>query len=325
MNLKQLHYFVKVVEAGNMTRAAARLHVAQPAIGVQLAQLESNLGVKLLTRHSRGVVPTLAGEKLFHRAMKILQDVDDVRAEIRQQTAPGPEFITMGIAPSVMFLLGSEILRLARESAPRIALSVIEQPSFTLVEGVARNEIDVALVYADPVDAIKTPILSEELLFVAAPARQPDTGPIRLADALKADLALGAPRDPCRQLIEAASREISMNVKITYEAQSNNTMKDLALRDLAACIMPFGTVCNELEKGALIARRIQQPAIKRTLYLLRSRRRPIFQNEIAFQDVLAMTASRLRTILGPYAIEADDVVTADGHSKSAHQKAHRTN
>lgn len=306
MNFKQLRYFVKVVEAGNMTRAADLLHVAQPALGVQMAQLEESLGVKLLTRHSRGVVPTPAGEKLFERAVKILQDVDDVRAEIKRQAAPGPEFITMGIAPSVMLLLGSEVLRLSRELAPRIALSLIEQPSFVLVDGVARNEIDVALVYAEPEDIIKTPIMSEELLFVTAATPQADKRPIRLADALKADLALGEPRDPCRQLIEAAGRTISTPVRITYEAQSNTTMKDIAVRKLAACIMPFGTVSGELAKGTLVARRIYQPTIKRTLYLLRSRRRPVFQNEAAFQDVVAKTASLLRGILGPYAVDVAD-------------------
>ena len=68
MNLRQLKYFVGVVEAGNMTRAAEQLHVAQTALGMQIRQLEEDLGVALLVRHSRGVEPTKAGALLLARA-----------------------------------------------------------------------------------------------------------------------------------------------------------------------------------------------------------------------------------------------------------------
>ena len=69
MNLRQLRYFVSVVEAGNMTRAAEQLHVAQTALGMQIRQIEEDLGVALLVRHSRGVEPTKAGSLLHARAL----------------------------------------------------------------------------------------------------------------------------------------------------------------------------------------------------------------------------------------------------------------
>jgi hypothetical protein len=69
MNLRQLKYFVSVVEAGNMTRAAEQLHVAQTALGMQIRQIEEDLGVALLVRHSRGVEPTEAGSFLHGRAL----------------------------------------------------------------------------------------------------------------------------------------------------------------------------------------------------------------------------------------------------------------
>ena len=82
MNLRQLRYFVSVVEAGNMTRAADRLHVAQTALGMQIRQLEEGLGVALLVRHSRGVEPTKAGSLLHARAMTILKSVEDACNEV---------------------------------------------------------------------------------------------------------------------------------------------------------------------------------------------------------------------------------------------------
>ena len=68
MNLRQLRYFVSVVETGSMTRAAEQLHVAQTALGMQIRQIEEDLGVALLVRHSRGVEPTKAGRLLHERA-----------------------------------------------------------------------------------------------------------------------------------------------------------------------------------------------------------------------------------------------------------------
>ncbi|MGE0315145.1 MAG: LysR family transcriptional regulator [Lautropia sp.] len=82
MNLRQLKYFVKVVEAGSMTRAAEQLFVAQPALGMQIRQLEEDVGVALLDRHSRGVTPTRAGALLLERARAILALVEQARSEV---------------------------------------------------------------------------------------------------------------------------------------------------------------------------------------------------------------------------------------------------
>ena len=82
MNLRQLKYFVSVVEAGNMTRAAEQLHVAQTALGMQIRQIEEDLGVALLTRHSRGVEPTKAGSILYARALTVLKPVEEPRKEV---------------------------------------------------------------------------------------------------------------------------------------------------------------------------------------------------------------------------------------------------
>jgi tetratricopeptide (TPR) repeat protein len=83
MNLRQLRYFIGVVDAGNMTRAAEQLHVAQTALGMQIRQLEEDLGVALLVRHSRGVEPTRAGNLLRARALDILSLVEQARKDLR--------------------------------------------------------------------------------------------------------------------------------------------------------------------------------------------------------------------------------------------------
>src|SRR3546814_5906698 len=80
MNLKQLQYFARVFEMQNMTRAAESLHVAQPALSQQIALLEDDLGVRLLTRGARGVQPTPEGTLIYRHAQTILRQTDTTRS-----------------------------------------------------------------------------------------------------------------------------------------------------------------------------------------------------------------------------------------------------
>ena len=106
INLKQLRFFVKVVEVGNITRAAERLHLAQTALGQQLRQLEDSLGVQLFVRHSRGITLTQPGEVLYKHAISILQSVNAARRDVIASNGPPTEKINLGVTPSVLNLIG---------------------------------------------------------------------------------------------------------------------------------------------------------------------------------------------------------------------------
>ena len=88
MHLRYLRYFVAVGETRNLSRAAAQLHVAQPALSRQIRDLERELGVELLERHPKGVTPTPAGEALIHGAPRILANTA-IALERAEATAAG--------------------------------------------------------------------------------------------------------------------------------------------------------------------------------------------------------------------------------------------
>ena len=83
MQLRQLRYFVEIVEAGSFSRAAAIIHVAQPALSHQIAALEQEIGVSLLHRGPRGVRPTAAGEMLHREAASILRQMEQLPPKVR--------------------------------------------------------------------------------------------------------------------------------------------------------------------------------------------------------------------------------------------------
>src|SRR5690606_38359631 len=134
MNLRQLKYFVKVVQTGSMTRAAEQLYVAQPALGMQIRQLEEDIGVALLIRHSRGVEPTSAGKLLHERAVAILELVEAARKEVAACDGDAAETVRLGVTPALMLVVGPDIALNARERVPQVFLSLAEDMSHLLVD-----------------------------------------------------------------------------------------------------------------------------------------------------------------------------------------------
>ncbi|KMV73877.1 LysR family transcriptional regulator, nitrogen assimilation regulatory protein [Rosenbergiella nectarea] len=82
MNLRRLKYFVKIVDTGSLTRASEVLHIAQPALSQQLATLEGEFNQQLLIRTKRGVIPTDAGQVLYHHAKSILKQCEFARVAV---------------------------------------------------------------------------------------------------------------------------------------------------------------------------------------------------------------------------------------------------
>jgi LysR family nitrogen assimilation transcriptional regulator len=313
MNLRQLRYFIGVIEAGGMSQAARVLHVAQQALGAQIAQLEQDLEAQLLIRHSRGVVPTAAGDKLYASATRILREVDGLRAEIRQLNSARKESLTIGIAPSIMLLMGTELLDLARETMPFAEVAFIEQPSFALTEAVSTGTLQAALVNETAIGPTieHKALLVEDLLLVTAPANAPATESVTFAEALAFDLAVAPKRDPVRRILEAASELLNVPLKLAYEIQSVSAMKELMSKGLAACILPLGTVSAEASEGVLTVRRVTDPAIRRTLYLLRPANHTAFKNEAGFDQFISLAVQRIRTRLGSLAQDVKPMAAAE--------------
>lgn len=265
MNLRQLSYFVRVVEAGNMTRAADELRLAQPALSMQIKQLEEELGVSLMTRHSRGVSPTAAGKILLPRAIQILELVDLARREVQGDER---EAIRFGLTPSLMQIVGPELLLHISERAPRLALSLTEEMSHLLVDSLHRGDLDLILAYEVP-DAPglwKRALYQEDLVFVTA-GGVGCAGPVTFAEALAGPLILPEPRDGVRSLVDRTATEHDLAILLEHEIRSISGIKTMVARGSAAGILPFGTVLAEVTAGTLNARPIISPTLRRTLHL----------------------------------------------------------
>jgi len=291
---------MKVIEAGNITRASELLFVAQPALGLQIRLLERDLGVPLLVRHSRGVEATAAGRLLYERATGIVQSVEETRRVVMALGDANRETVVLGLTPSIMNQVGSDLLIDAREHMPNVFISLVEEMSFALIEALERDEVDMVLAYDVPErpSLQRRLLFAEEVLFVTAPCGGPVPATITFTEALQHDLVQAGDRDLVRRIVQTEADRRGLPIKVTFEAQSISVMKSVVARGLAASFMPYGTAIDELRTGALVARRVTDPIIRRTLYMVRPSKRPAFRNEDAIQDVLDRAQTRLVGSLG---------------------------
>jgi DNA-binding transcriptional LysR family regulator len=126
MQLRHLCYFVKIVDAGSISRAATTIHVAQPALSQQIAELEEQLGLALLQRSARGVRPTKAGEVLYREAVSILKQVEQLPGILRSSQGDIEGAISVGMSSTerTKWLLRIPATRVTRAHCISPGLSV---------------------------------------------------------------------------------------------------------------------------------------------------------------------------------------------------------
>lgn len=285
-----------------MTRAAEGLHVAQPSLGVQIKLLEGEMGVELLERHSRGVSPTAAGKLLYERATHILAQVEALRAEVGGIDAEKRRSVALGFPPSTIKLLGVDILSDAEKFAPGMTIELTEERSAVLEEALDRNELDAALCYnvKESPKIVCTPVLEEELLFVAAPDQFSSEEPVSAADVLKTSLVLSGDRGVINGLVHAEARKLKQPLKPAFSIQSVSTLKSIVKQGKAATVMPLGPIAEDIESGTMAYRRIRGRPLYRTLYLVRTRASDEVEDP-GLQRLFGEITRRLREKLGDLA------------------------
>src|ERR1700731_2001747 len=146
MELRSLNYFVRIAELGTIPRAAAHLHVAQPALTRHVQRLEDELNVALFTRANRGVGLTEPGPKLLDGAPRILREIERTGDEIRAQDAHPSGKIILGITPPLCPVLVPELFAGMRRDYPMIELKVMHAGMGRLEEFVIDGRGDIALL-----------------------------------------------------------------------------------------------------------------------------------------------------------------------------------
>ncbi len=175
MEVHQLRYFVATAEAGSVSRAALRCHVAQPSLSQQLRRLEETLGTELFDRQARGVVLTDAGRALLPRARRILAEIHDAETNLERDVDEGKGLLSIGAIPTMAPYLMPPALGQLRRELPACELQIQEGFTETLVEALLDNELDCAITSL-PIDheLLRAEEIGREELLVVVPAALAD-------------------------------------------------------------------------------------------------------------------------------------------------------
>lgn len=273
-SLKQLRYFDAVVRHGHFGRAAERCAVTQPALSMQIQELERQLGVVLLERRPRGVAPTRAGQEIHARARRILDELQALEDIAHGFGAPLAGALHVGIIPTIAPYLLPRLLRRARESFPDLTLHVRETQTHGLLRELEEGVLDL-LVIALPVDqsGVATLPLFEDPFLLALPAEADPTatgfGPVLATqELLRNSRLLLLEEGHCfrDQALSLCHRPGGETVD-TLGASSLSTIVQMVASGMGVTLLPEMSVAVEAREGDLRLLRFAEPEPTRVVGL----------------------------------------------------------
>lgn len=243
MELRQLRYFVRVVDLGSMGRAALDLGVVTSALSQQLSRLEGELSTRLLHRSAAGVRPTDAGMAFYRQAQLALRHVDDAAQAAKQARLSG--HVSVGLAPSTAAVLALPFMLAMRERYPDVRLRLVESLSGSLAAMLNARQLDLAIVF-DAGSARRwsvLPMLDERLFMVglrSLPSLRGKLGRarLRLADLADVPLLLPSGTHGLRAVVDAAFARVRCAPRVVLEIDGLAVLMDAVCAGLGATLQP---------------------------------------------------------------------------------------
>ena len=279
MELLELRYFVEIATAGSLSRAAARLSLSQPTLSRQLNKLEREMRTDLFYRNGRGVSPTEAGQRLLQVASATLQQLENVKDELRSGTIDELGEVTIGTPPSIAATVGADLATVFAARYPRAHLRMRESFSGILLEWIEAGRLDLAVLY----DArrgnniLSTPLLLEDLFLIERPV-QTSADPslaVELSELITRPCLLTGPGNGLRRVVDAACWSERIQPHVSMEIDCGAAIKPLGARGDGCTVLPFGAVHREVAEGRLAARPFAAPSMRAMLVIATPPNKPV--------------------------------------------------
>ncbi|HQU47670.1 MAG TPA: LysR family transcriptional regulator [Casimicrobiaceae bacterium] len=276
MDLKQLEYFVAVVDLGSFTRASRMTGVAQPAISRQVRSLEVELRQNLLLRNGRGATPTEAGKRLLVHARSILQQVERARREVDDAKGAPVGQVVLGLPPTLARAHTAQIVRDFRRLYPKASISIVEGLSVHILEWVAVGRVDVGVPYNPaPSPAIElTPLIEEPLCLISRKAGRRTAATVRLRDLPAYPLVIPSRPHSIRALVETRLAAIGARPQVALEVDAVGAILELVAEGQGHAILSRRAASAADVAHKLVARPIVRPALTSSLAIAVSAQRP---------------------------------------------------
>jgi DNA-binding transcriptional LysR family regulator len=286
VQIQQLRYVVAVAAERHFTRAARRLHVAQPSLSSQVRALEFELGAELFDRSRRGVTLTAAGEQFLPWARQALADCESGREAVRELLGLHRGRLAIGATPSLTTGLLPPLLAAFRTRYPGVELLLRQAGSQDLVASLDEGELDVALVIL-PVGAPRVsarPLAEEELVLAVSPRhRFAGRSSITVKDLRGLPLVGFREGYDLRETTLTACRTAGFEPTLALEGGEMDGVLALAAAGLGAAVVPHTALRTATGLQEI---RFSSGMPRRTIGLARGADRPRPRAAAAFEEAL---------------------------------------
>ena len=278
MELSQLRTLIHVAELGSLSKASDRLHIAQPALSRQVRMLEAELGFALFVRHGRGMVLSEQGKEVLAHAVRVLAEIDEIRATARPADAPLTGEVAIGLPPTVADIISLPLAAAFGKAHPKARLRLVSAYTGYLLDWLHRGEIDIAVLY-DPRMARSLrsrPLLLENLFLIGPPEAGFSTvRAVPFASLADKRLLLPSTKHGLRVIVERCASETGITLDVGIEADTYSLLKDLVRNGHGWTILPLAPIHADVAAGSLTAAPLIDPVPVRRLTLAYPADRPV--------------------------------------------------
>lgn len=286
MELRQLRYFVAIAEAGSLSKASERLRVAQPALSMQLANLEAQLGTRLFERSNRGVRLTASGVLLVRHAESILKHVNEATQAIRSSADITGE-VSLGFPTTVSNAFVTALLARAQAELPGVRLRIAEHMTAFLSDLLNDGVLDLAILMNAPDQASLSmqPLLLENYCLISPPGTA--AGPeIEWRDTAALPFVLPSARSILRIVLEEAAVQAGSHLQVRAELDSARLLLTAVRAGHGHSILPRSSLMDLTLVSDLVVRPIVNPEIRSLLQLASSAIRPTIPAQMAVREMV---------------------------------------
>lgn len=296
VSLKQLRYFDAVARVGHFGKAAETCAITQPALSMQVQELEKALGVQLLERGRNGVMLTESGKDIAQRAARVLADVRDIVDFARRQgnVLSGP--LGLGVIPSVAPYILPQLLPTIRTAFPDLDLHIRESQTQSLVRELLDGQLDLLLL-ALPIEHpdIETIRLFEDRFLLAMATTHRISNRVKATpDLLENDRLLLLEEGHCMrdQALAFCSLRRIENIN-TFGASSLSTLVQMVANGLGMTLLPELAVPLETRRGDIHLMRFTEPEPQRVIGLAWRRSSPRKRHFIELGQMITDASAKL--------------------------------
>ncbi|AMA71499.1 MULTISPECIES: LysR family transcriptional regulator [Aneurinibacillus] len=289
MELRQIQYFIEVAKREHVTEAALALHVAQSAVSRQIFNLESELGVDLFIREGRNVRLTPIGRSFLAYMQQAMQVIEKAKREIEEFLDPELGTIRIGFPSSLAAYTLPTVISAFRESHPQVKFQLRQGSYRSLIDAVAKGEIDLALLGPVPKHEkqIQGHILFLENIVALLPAHHPLAGQssLQLSQLRDDSFVLFPEGFILRELVVNACRQFGFQPKVSFEGEDIDAIKGLVAAGLGVTLIPEITLVDSIPR-ATVKLPISEPTVTRTVGVIIPSDRELLPTEKRFYEFL---------------------------------------